>query len=109
MAYLLQNGSTTNNLSVYLRDVLFLNFESLPTEIPFNTRLGLRRFILEESILDYMDRVREAVTDLLNRLNDRHASNMTMTDITNRNNEQLTITIELEDLGREDFTIPILI
>lgn len=108
MPYLLQNGSITNNLSIYLRDVLFLNFESLPTEIPFNTRLGLKRFVLEESILDYIDKVRDSVTDLLTRLNDRHNSTLQLTDVVNRNNEQLTITIELEDLGREDFTIPIL-
>lgn len=108
MAYLLQNGNTTENLNTYLRDVLFLNFNSLPSEIPFNNRLGLKRFILEESISVYVDKVRGEVQTLLNNLNERHQSQLSVTDIEIRNNTELIFSIELEDLGIEDFTIPIL-
>lgn len=107
MNYLLLNGTTTKNLNVYIRDVLFLNFKTLPSEIPFNTQLGLQRYILDDSTLDYTDKVRNSITDLLERLNSRHGIVLTLIDLTLDNNK-LSVKIKLEDDSIESYEIPTL-
>lgn len=107
MNYLLLNGTTTKNLNVYIRDVLFLNFKTLPSEIPFNTQLGLQRYILDDSTLDYTDKVRNSITNLLERLNSRHGIVLTLIDLTLDNNK-LSVKIKLEDDSIESYEIPTL-
>mgnify|MGYP001182346562 CR=1 FL=1 len=107
MNYLLLNGTTTKNLNVYIRDVLFLNFKTLPSEIPFNTQLGLQRYILDDSTLDYTDKVRNSITDLLERLNSRHGIVLTLIDLT-LDNSKLSVKIKLEDDSIESYEIPTL-
>lgn len=108
MPYLLLNGTTTENLTTYLRDVLFLNFKTLPSDIPFNDQIGLERFLLEEALIDYVDKVRDEVSQLLNKLNKRHNSSLTLSSITTKGNSELVISINLEHIEIEDFVIPIL-
>lgn len=107
MNYLLLNGTTTKNLNVYIRDILFLNFKTLPSEIPFNTQLGLQRYILDDSTLDYTDKVRNSITNLLERLNSRHGIVLTLIDLTLDNNK-LSVKIKLEDDSIESYEIPTL-
>jgi hypothetical protein len=107
MKYLLLNGQTTSNLNTYLRDVLFLNFKTLPSEIPFNTQLGLKRYILEDSVMDYIDRLRSSVVDLMERLNNRHSTRLELTDISLKGDEVI-IQISMEDQTIESYSVPTL-
>lgn len=104
MKYLLLNGTTTSNLNTYLRDVLFLNFKALPSEIPFNKELGLQRYVLEESTVDYIDKIRSAVSDLIQRLNDRHGSILNLTNLYLKNNKVI-IEINMDDGEVESYSI----
>lgn len=105
MKYLLLNGSTTENINTYIRDVLFLNFKTLPSEIPYNDQIGLQRYILEDSDLEYTDKIRDSITDLLDRLNKRHGINLNLIDISMRNT-QLHVQIKLEDSSVESYELP---
>jgi hypothetical protein len=107
MKYLLLNGSVTSNLNTYLRDVLFLNFKALPSEIPFNTELGLQRYVLEESTVDYVDKIRSSVDDLIQRLNDRHGSILSLTNL-HLDREKVIIEISMDDNEIESYSVPTL-
>jgi hypothetical protein len=107
MEYLLLNGSTTSNLNTYIRDVLFLNFNTLPSEIPFNSTLGLNRYILESSELVFMDKAKSSITDLLDNLNNRHGIKLFLSDLTLRN-QILYVEIGLNDGDTQSYEIPTL-
>ena len=107
MKYLLLNGTSTLNLNVYLRDVLFLNFKTLPSEIPFNTQLGLQRFVLEDSTVDYVDKIRISINDLIERLNDRHGSILRLSNLYIKNNN-IVIEVSMQDDKLESYSLPTL-
>lgn len=108
MAYLLTNGLKTNNLNTYLKDILYLNFKLLPTEVPFNQNgLGIDRLQTSESVLDYKDKVREVVTSLLSRLNERHSVNMNLSNLEVTNSDIL-ITINVNNSDTDVYSIPIM-
>ena len=108
MPYLLLNGTSTENLATYLRDVLFLNFRTIPQDIPFNNSMGIRRFILEEALVDYIDKVRDEVSLLLNKLNDRHNATLSLQSIVTKDSSNLVITINLDTIDIEEYIVPVL-
>lgn len=106
MPYLTLNGNKTENLNVYLRDVLFLNFNCIPADIPFNTELGVEKYILEESRTEYTDKVRTAVSSLLDRINTRHKSNLSISNI-DMTFTTIDIEIDFGDSTAEVYEIPL--
>lgn len=108
MAYLLTNGTKTNNINSYIKDVLALNFNTLPTEIPFNlSGMGIKRVILKDSILSFEDRLREVVHKLLTRLSSVHGVYLSLTNLELTTTEA-KLTVNIGNSGSGTYSIKIL-
>lgn len=107
MKYLLLNGTSTTNINTYIKDLLFLNFKLLPSELPFNNELGLSRYILEDSELDFMDKTRSSISELIKKINSRYGITLTLVNL-NLLGDSIHVDIRLNDNNVEEYIFPIL-
>lgn len=98
MSYLLANGVITDKIEVYIKDMIQMNFKLYPTDLPYNTQLGIERRIHNVSLNEFTDLVRMNITDFLTRVNRRHGITM---NITNLEVTPTKVDISI-DMGGED-------
>lgn len=100
MKYLLSNGLKTSDIITYIKDVLFINLNVQPIDIPFNKKLGVNKVKNSDGLLELEDKSRELVTDLLTRLSKRHSIVLTLSKLeVTSNNIDVTININNKDSG----------
>lgn len=78
MSYLLTSGIITDNMMEYVKDMLFLNFKLNPTDLPYNTKIGIDKRVHEVSKAEFTDAVRLKLDTFLKDINDRHGLNMSI-------------------------------
>jgi hypothetical protein len=81
MGYLLTNGIITEKIEVYIKDMIQMNFKLYPTDLPYNTQLGIERRLHNISMVEFEDIVRMNLTEFITRLNRRHGLNLSITQL----------------------------
>lgn len=105
MKYLLLNGTSTRNIDKYIKDALILNFSLNPTDIPFNSSIGIKKYILEDSIVEFLDKLRSSVGVLLETLNNKHSIRLSLQEVYLENNVA-KIKIKLDNKTSSVYNLP---
>jgi hypothetical protein len=106
MSYLLSNGIITDRMDIYIKDMIQLNFNIYPSDIPYNDQLGITRRFNTVSKSEFTDNVRKNLDDFIAKLNVRHNLEMKVTNV-EFNKDSIDVDIRLSPSEIISYAMPV--